>query len=93
MVRKNKVKEIKIEFFNIRMVVLFIQIFFFLTRITRIKTRIVLILSYGFNELTNFTNFTNLECSRFRIFDYEFYELTNFTNSECSRLLYKNTPN
>ena len=25
----------------------------------------------------------NLECSRFRIFDYEF---SNFTNLECSRL-------
>ena len=28
----------------------------------------------------------NLECSRFRIFDYEFYEFSNFTNLECSRL-------
>ena len=47
-------------------------------------------------EFYEFSNFTNLECSRLRDFDYEFYESSNFTNLECSWSvleLRRNTPN
>ncbi len=39
------------------------------------------------------TKYSNLECFRSDVFDYEFYEFSNFTNLECSYYYSKNTPN